>query len=68
MTTDTSEAGLERLICSALTGRPCDPAAADTLRERLAASLWMHLIFPVSWSSHWGQPHTGTHQHNHPSP
>ena len=39
MTTDTSEAGLESLICSALTGRPCDPAAADTLRERLAASL-----------------------------
>ncbi len=38
MTTDTSEAGLESLICSALTGRPCDPAAADTLHERPAAS------------------------------
>jgi type I restriction enzyme, R subunit len=23
--TDTSEAGLERLICTALTGAPCDP-------------------------------------------
>lgn len=26
MTTDTSERGLERLICAALTGSPCDPA------------------------------------------
>ena len=25
MTTDTSEKGLERLICVALTGLPCDP-------------------------------------------
>ena len=25
MTTDTSESGLERLICTALTGAPCDP-------------------------------------------
>ncbi|MYC97318.1 MAG: type I restriction endonuclease subunit R [Caldilineaceae bacterium SB0661_bin_32] len=37
MTTDTSEAGLERLICTALTGHPCDPAATDALRERPAA-------------------------------
>ncbi len=37
MTTDTSEAGLESLICTALTGHPCDPAAADGLRERPAA-------------------------------
>ena len=37
MTTDTSEAGLERLICTALTGHPCDPAATDGLRERPAA-------------------------------
>lgn len=28
MTTDTSERGLERLICHALTGAPCDPDAA----------------------------------------
>jgi type I restriction enzyme R subunit len=27
MTTDTSERGLERLICTALTGAPCDPSA-----------------------------------------
>ena len=25
MTTDTTERGLERLICTALTGHPCDP-------------------------------------------
>ena len=25
MTTDTSERGLERLVCTALTGHPCDP-------------------------------------------
>ncbi len=39
MTTDTSERGLERLICTALTGSPCDPcaAAADHVHERSAA-------------------------------
>ena len=38
MTTDTSERGLERLICTALTGSACDPgaAAADAVRERPA--------------------------------
>jgi hypothetical protein len=29
MTTDTTERGLERLICTALTGHPCDPAKPD---------------------------------------
>jgi type I restriction enzyme R subunit len=33
MTTDTSEAGLERLICTALAGHPCEPAAPDTQAE-----------------------------------
>ena len=33
MTTDTSEAGLERLICKALTGDPCDPPASRTVGE-----------------------------------
>ena len=28
MTTDTSERGLERHICTALTGHPCDPPKA----------------------------------------
>ena len=39
MTTDTSERGLERLICTALTGSACDPGAvkADAVRERPAA-------------------------------
>jgi type I restriction enzyme R subunit len=38
MTTDTTERGLERLICTALTGGPCDPGAAagDRTRERPA--------------------------------
>ncbi|MBI4881057.1 MAG: type I restriction endonuclease subunit R [Planctomycetes bacterium] len=29
MTTDTSERGLERLICRALTGSPCDPGRSE---------------------------------------
>ena len=33
-TTDTSEEGLERLICEALTGGPCDPSQGGTVRER----------------------------------
>ena len=30
MTTDTSERGLERLICTALAGHPCEPPRAET--------------------------------------
>jgi type I restriction enzyme R subunit len=30
MTTDTSEKGLERLICTALTGHPCDPSSISS--------------------------------------
>lgn len=33
MTTDTSERGLERLICTALTGEPCDPPKEGTVGE-----------------------------------
>ena len=33
MTTDTSEHGLERLICTALAGHPCDPPPAGTVGE-----------------------------------
>lgn len=38
MTTDTTERGLERLICTALTGAPCDPGTvpAAQVRERPA--------------------------------
>lgn len=48
-TTDTTERGLERLICTALTGAPCDPGSADaTLRER-----------PDTYGAGWicGNPH-----------
>ena len=37
MTTDTSEKGLERLICTALAGHPCDPPPAGALIEPRAA-------------------------------
>ena len=43
MTTDTSETGLERLICTALTGHPCDPPQAGAVRERPAT-------YGVGWS------------------
>jgi len=33
MTTDTTERGLERLICTALTGHPCDPTDAERVAE-----------------------------------
>ncbi len=37
MTTDTSERGLERLICTALTGAPCDPGVpANRVQQRPA--------------------------------
>ena len=37
MTTDTSERGLERLICTALTGAPCDPGVpANIVQDRPA--------------------------------
>ena len=35
-TTDTTERGLETLICEALTGRPCNPPQAGASRERPA--------------------------------
>ena len=38
MTTDTSERGLERLICTALTGSPCDAALVPTGLEGEAAA------------------------------
>ncbi|MCG3201467.1 MAG: hypothetical protein NFCOHLIN_01337 [Gammaproteobacteria bacterium] len=37
MTTDTSERGLERLICTALTGAPCDPGVpVNVVQQRPA--------------------------------
>jgi type I restriction enzyme R subunit len=40
MTTDTSERGLERLICTALTGEPCDPGTVPAAHERPAVHGW----------------------------
>lgn len=34
MTTDISEKGLERLICTALTGSPCDTPGPDAKDEQ----------------------------------
>ena len=36
MTADTTEQGLERLICTALAGHPCDPPAASAVDEPAA--------------------------------
>ncbi len=33
MTTDTTELGLERLICAGLAGHPCDPPTEDTVAD-----------------------------------
>ena len=49
MTTDTSERGLERLICKALTGHPCDPPSSGTVAEPAAG------YGGVGWSC--GNPH-----------
>ena len=40
MTTDTSERGLERLICTALASHPCESPAADTVVEPAADLRW----------------------------
>ena len=46
--TDTSEKGLERLICEALTGAPCDPPQGGMLQERPA-------VYGAGWIC--GDPH-----------
>ena len=38
MTTDLTESGLERLICKALTGDPCDPPSGRTVSEPPSSS------------------------------
>ena len=49
MTSDTSERGLERLICTALTGHPCDPPQPGVeMHERPA-------IYGAGWIG--GDPH-----------
>ena len=49
MTTDTSEKGLERLICKTLTGHSCDPPSSGTVAEPAAG------YGGVGWSC--GNPH-----------
>lgn len=49
MVTDTSEYGLERLICKDLTGDPCDPSSGETVGEPTAG------YGGVGWSA--GNPH-----------
>ena len=49
MTTNTSEKGLERLICKTLTGHPCDPPSSGTVAEPAAG------YGGVGWSC--GNPH-----------
>ena len=49
MSTDTSERGLERLICKVLAGHPCDPPRAGTVSEPPAS------YGGVRWSC--GNPH-----------
>ena len=55
MTTDTSERGLERLICSMLSGHPCEPPATDTVGEPPARH------GGVGWSG--GNPHDYDREH-----
>ena len=49
MPTNTSERGLERLICTALAGHPCEPPASGTVAEPAAG------YGGVGWSG--GNPH-----------
>ena len=55
MTTDTSERGLERLICTMLSGHPCEPPATDTVGEPPAR------YGGVGWSG--GNPHDYDREH-----
>ena len=54
MTTDTSERGLERLICTALTGHPCDPVQPGALRER-----------PPTYAAGWLGGHSQDYDRDH---
>ena len=46
MPTDTTERGLERLICKALTGHPCDSGSTDGTGDRVA-------LRPTHYSTGW---------------
>ena len=53
--TDTSERGLERLICTGLDGHPCDPPTAGTVGEAAAG------YGGVGWSG--PNPHDYDHEY-----
>ena len=55
MNTDTSERGLERLMCTALSGHPCEPATSNTVGESRIG------YGGVGWSC--GSPHDYDRQH-----
>ena len=55
MATDTSEQGLERLICTALAGHPCEPSPSGTVAEPPAA------YGGVGWIC--GNPHDYDREH-----
>ena len=44
MGTDTTERGLERLICKSLTGDPCDPPADCTIGDPPGRVRWRRLV------------------------
>ena len=58
MKTDTSERGLERLICTALAGNPCDPPSAGTVGE---PGLIGSCSIPMQFAA-MGQPVSVCHQ------
>ena len=55
MSTDTSERGLERLICTALSGHPCEPSPSGTVAEPPAS------YGGVGWIC--GNPHDYNREH-----
>ena len=62
MTTDTSEKGLESLICEALTGQTCGPANAARERPSCLRRLpRCSSDYHSWWYKQWGQAKRGIH-------
>ena len=69
MTTDTSERGLERLICTALTGDPCDPHRATAVSAGPQATITTTTASTASTASpSLLPPHHQAIVHRHPPP
>jgi type I restriction enzyme, R subunit len=64
-TTDTSERGLERLICTALTGHPCDPGTFDAEMVVEVGAPWPAPLTPVAVGCGWigGWPESYDREH-----